>query len=268
MTSAVEARPVTGRSAGSRLLASTIGVAVLFALWELLSRAEVLSSDYFPPASVVLTRLAEVVINPVFWNVVGLTLGSWALGLGIAIMLGVPLGVLFGSSDRAYQFCRVLIEALRPIPPVVLIPIALLIFGASLPMKLLLIVYGSLWPLLMQTMYGVRSVDPLALETARSFRLRAGQRFWLVRMAGASPLIGTGLRISAIIALVVTIVAELVGGAPGLGNDILVAQASNAPSLMYALILVTGALGVAVNAAFRRLERAVLFWHPAHRGGG
>lgn len=250
----------------SRLLAGLGGVVAVFVLWELLSRGEILPSRYFPPASAVLQTLAETVAHPAFWSVLGLTLQSWAAGLAIALLVGVPLGTLFGASDRAYRFCRVVIEVLRPIPPVVLIPIALLIFGASAQMKLLLIVYGAIWPLLLQTMYGVRGVDPMTLEMARAYRLTPWQRFLQIRLAGASPFIATGLRISATIALIVTIVAELVGGAPGLGNDILIAQAGGANELMYALILVSGVLGVAVNAVFLRLERALLFWHPSQRG--
>lgn len=250
----------------SGLIAAGSGILAAFVLWELLSRTDALPSQYFPPASIVLQTLGEVVITPAFWNVVGLTLQSWALGLGIAMAIAIPLGVLLGSSERAYRFCRVVIEVLRPIPPVALIPLALLILGASLQMKLLLIVYGAVWPLLLQTIYGVRGVDPQALEMARAYRLTRLQRFFLVRLVGASAYIATGLRISATIALIVTIVAELVGGAPGLGNDILVAQASGADALMYGLILVSGALGVMVVMAFQRIERAILFWHPSQRG--
>ncbi|WP_219418928.1 ABC transporter permease [Pseudonocardia nigra] len=250
----------------SGLIGAVAGVLAAFALWELLSRTDVLPSRYFPPASTVLQTLAEVVITPTFWTVVGLTVQSWALGLAIAAAIAVPLGLLLGASQRAYRFCRVVIEVLRPIPPVALIPLALLILGATLQMKLLLVVYGAVWPLLMQTIYGVRGVDPQALEMARAYRLTRLQRFFTVRLVGASAYIATGLRISATIALIVTIVAELVGGAPGLGNDILVAQASGADALMYALILVSGALGVAVVMTFQRIERAVLFWHPSQRG--
>lgn len=270
MTSAVPSRVRAGASAAARsgLVAAGSGVLAMFLLWEVLSRTEVLPSKHFPPASIVLQALGEVAITPTFWTVVGLTMQAWAIGLGIAVVLAVPLGVLLGASERAYRFCRVPIEVLRPIPPVVLIPPALLVLGATLQMKLLLIAYGASWPLLMQTIYGVRGVDPQAMEMARVYRLTRRQRFFLVRMAGASASIATGLRISATIALIVAIVAEMVGGAPGLGNDILVAQASGAEALMYALILVSGVLGVAVIMIFQGIERTLLFWHPAQRGPG
>ncbi len=250
----------------SGMLVPVSGVAAVFVLWELLSRAEVLPSRYFPPASVVLQTLGKLVVAPALWNVVSVTMEAWALGLGIAVGIAVPLGVLLGSSEPAYRFCRVVIEMLRPIPPVVLIPLALLILGTSLQMQLLLVVYGAVWPLLMQTIYGVRGVDPQVKEMARAYRLTPWQRFTVVQLRGASPYIATGLRISATIALIVAIVAELVGGAPGLGNDILLAQASGANSLMYALILVAGGLGVVLSLVFQRLERTILFWHPSQRG--
>ena len=115
-------------------------------------------------------------------------------------------------------------------------------------------------------LYGVRSVDPIALETGASFRLTPTQRFVYIRVPGSLPLIATGVRVAATIALVVSVVAELVGGAAGLGNEILKAESSNAVVLMYALILTTGLLGMAVSSTFRSVERRVLFWHPAHRG--
>lgn len=249
-----------------RLAVGLSGFVVVLLVWELLSRTDVLPSRYFPPASSVLARVGQLVITPALWKVVGLTLESWALGLGIAVAIAVPVGVVLGSSDRIYGLFRVVIEVLRPIPPVVLIPLALLILGATLQMKLLLIVYGAVWPLLMQTIYGVRSVDPHTLEMARAYRLRPIQRFVQVRLAGATPYIATGIRISATLALIVSVVAELVGGAPGLGNDILLAQSSGANTLMYALIVVAGLVGVVIVMVFQRLERSILFWHPSQRG--
>ena len=234
-------------------------------LWQMLSVLGALSPRYFPSAGAVLDELLKLFGQPVFWNVLGATMQAWAIGLLLAAAIGVPAGIILGASSRTYRFFRVVIEAVRPVPPVVLIPIALLLLGPSLGMQLVLVVQGAVWPLLLQTLYGARSLDSVALETARSFRLSWWQCLLYVRLPSAMPLVATGLRISAVIALVVSIVAELVGGAPGLGNEILKAQSSDAVVLMYSLIVAAGMLGVLVNLVFRRLERRVLFWHPSQR---
>ena len=243
-----------------------LAVAGALGLWQALSVFHALPREFFPSAWSVALELKTLVGEGSFWSAVGATMESWALGLAIAVVLGVPIGILLGSNGRMYSFTRVVIEGLKPVPPVVLIPIALLVLGTGLTMQLVLIVQGALWPILLHSIYGVRSVDPIALETGASFRLTPTQRFVYIRVPGSLPLIATGVRVAATIALVVSVVAELVGGAAGLGNEILKAESSNAVVLMYALIVTTGLLGMAVSSTFRSVERRVLFWHPAHRG--
>jgi ABC-type nitrate/sulfonate/bicarbonate transport system permease component len=256
----------TGRRAG-RLAAVVIDLAIAYVAWQVLSATGALPKRYFPTANEVLQRLGDIVPTTAFWNVLGSTMQSWALGLAISMVVAIPLGVALGANERAYRFCQVVIEALRPIPPVVLIPIALLVFGTTLQMKLVLVLQATFWVLLLQAIYGIRAVDPLALQTARSLRLGGLREFICVRLPGALPLVVTGVRIAATFALISSVVAELVGGAPGLGNDILKAMSNGDEPTMYALILVTGLLGILVNSAARFLERRLLFWHPSQREG-
>ena len=117
----------------------------------------------------------------------------------------------------------------------------------------------------MQTLYGVQDVDPVATDTARSFGFGRTQRLWRVTLPSAVPYIATGIRISAAVALILVVTAELVIGAAGLGREINLARQGQNVDLMYALILATGVLGVAVNMLFTRLERRVLHWHPSQR---
>ena len=249
-----------------KAVAVAVDMLAAYALWELASATGALPSRYFPSANVVLKHLLDMLGTGDFWNVLGLTMQSWGLGLTISIATAIPLGIALGTSSRAFQFCAVLIEALRPIPPVVLIPIALLVFGPTLQMKLLLILQATFWILLLQAIYGIRAVDPITLQTAHSMRLGRWREFTFVRLPGALPLIVTGVRIAATFSLIATVVAELVGGAAGLGNEILKAEFNGDQPTMYALILVTGFLGTAVSLVFRRFEERLLFWHPARRG--
>jgi ABC-type nitrate/sulfonate/bicarbonate transport system permease component len=160
---------------------------------------------------------------------------------------------------------RAVVEFLRPIPSVALIPLAILIWGSGLESKVFLAAFASTWPLLMQTLYGVQDVDPVATDTARSFGLSRPQRFLHVTLPSAGPYIATGIRISAAVSLILAVTAELVIGSPGLGQQINIARQSENVDVMYALIAVTGLLGWGVNVVFTRLERRVLFWHPSQR---
>lgn len=244
-------------------LAGPSGVVVALLCWQLLSMTHAFPKQFLPSASRVIEKLITLIITGSFWSMVEATMEAWAIGLLISIVVGVPIGIFLGSKNTVYRFVRVVIEAIRPIPPVVLIPIALLELGPTLRMSVLLVVQGALWPLLLQAFYGVRSVDSVSLDTARSFKLSWWREFVYVKTAGSLPFIVTGLRVSAAIALVVAIVAELIGGALGIGYGILKAEASDAVTTMYALIIMAGIIGIVVNGVFKQLEKRVLFWHPS-----
>lgn len=247
------------------LVAVVIDLVLVYVLWEVLTATGALSPRYFPRANAVIERIAVLLTLSTFWAALWATVQSWLLGLIIGCACGTVAGVLLGSSDRAYRFCRVVVELLRPIPPIVILPVVLLVLGVTLQFKLVLIFQGIFWVMLLQAVYGVRSVDPVMLETARSYGISKARRFFTVQLPGSLPFIVTGVRIAAMFALVVSIVAELVGGAPGLGNDILKAQSAGDDTTMYALILVSGVLGAIITTSFSWLERRVLFWHPSQR---
>jgi ABC-type nitrate/sulfonate/bicarbonate transport system permease component len=202
-----------------------------------------------------------------FWTAVGNTLEGAAIGLGIACAVAIPVGIVVGSSNLAYRSLRAVIEFLRPIPSVALIPLAVLVYGTGLESKVFLVIFASFWPVLVQALYGVQDVDPVAMDTARSFGFGRASRMWHVTLPSATPYIATGIRISAAVALILAVTAELVIGAPGLGKEINVAREGGASDVMYALIIVTGLLGWLLNALFTRLERRALHWHPSQRVG-
>jgi len=229
------------------------------------TRSGLLPGHAFPPVSAVLVRLLAELPTTGFWSDVGLTLEGWGLGLALATLLAVPAGILIGSSRLAYRMLRAPIEFLRPIPSVALIPLAVLVFGTQLPNKLFLVTFASLWPLLFQAIYGVQDVDPVAQDTARSFGFGRLQRTYLVTLPSATPYIATGLRISSSVALILAVTSELVVGVPGLGKTINLAASGGDYPLMYALITVTGLLGVVLNETFRRVEARTLRWHTSQR---
>ena len=232
---------------------------------ELLTRAEVIPSRHFPPPTETFRTLAGELDAARLWSDIGGTLEGWAIGLALAVAVAVPLGIAVGSSALLYRSLRVPIEFLRPIPSVALIPLVVLTLGTQLDSKIFLVFFASLWPLLIQTIYGMQDADPVALDTAKAFRLRRRERLVGVTLPGAVPYIATGLRISSSVALVLAVTAELVIGIEGLGSSIGLAGTAGAVELMYALIVVTGVLGWILNSVFARAERRILHWHPSAR---
>jgi len=232
---------------------------------ELLSRTGMLSSRDFPPVTEIFATLWGQLQTGQFWYAVVNTLQGWAVGLGIAAAIAIPAGILLGSSRVLYRSLRVIIEFLRPIPSVALVPLAILVFGTGLETKVFLVAFACFWPLLIQTIYGVQDVEPVALDTARIFGLGRSARLVWIALPSTVPYIATGLRISSAVALILAVTAELVAGSPGLGSEISAAQSGGAVTLMYALIVTTGLLGWGLNMVLRRLERRVLHWHPSQR---
>lgn len=172
---------------------------------------------------------------------------------------------MIGSSRLLYRSVRVVIEALRPIPSVALIPVAILIYGTGLESKVFLAAFACFWPLLIQTLYGVQDIDPVATDTARAFGLGPTEILWRIKLPSTVPYIITGIRISSAVSLILVITAELIIGAPGLGHEVSFARAGGAFGLMYALIVVTGLLGWTLNMLMTRGERRILHWHPSLR---
>jgi ABC-type nitrate/sulfonate/bicarbonate transport system permease component len=243
-----------------------VGLAGFLAILELVPRIGLVPADYLPPTSRIVTALAQEATDPAFWVAVGDTLTGWIVGLLIATSAAIAIGVLISVVPYAREATASTIEFLRPIPSVALIPLAVLMFGSDLRSTLLLVVYASFWQVLIQVLYGVQDVDPVAEETARSYGLGRWARVRHVLWPTALPYVMTGVRLAAAVALVLAITAELIIGSPGLGARIAVAQTSNAIPDMYALVMVTGLLGVAINVGARAVERRVLSWHQSVRG--
>jgi len=253
------------RDPASRTLLGALGLVGGAAVFELIPRTGLVQPRYLTPTNEMLAALAREVQTGPFWRALLDTLYGWALGLAIAAVAGVVLGIVIGGVRGVRPATASTIEFLRPIPSVALIPVAVLLYGAQLRSTLLLVVYASFWPVLLQVIHGVADVDPVARDTALSYRLPRWPMIRHLILPTALPYLLTGVRLSAAVALILAITAELVIGSPGLGHEIEVARASSAVPVLYALIFVVGLLGVAVNVGFRALERRVLAWHPSVR---
>lgn len=261
----VTRQPSPARAFAAGSMRGLIGLLAFAAVLEILPRAGLVSPLYLPPLSAILAALAGEASHGNFWTAFALTLRSWALGLAIAIALGTVLGFAIGSSGALRRLTASTIDLLRPIPSVALIPLAVLLYGSTIRSTLLLVVYASVWQVLIQVLYGVQDVDPVARQTAHAYRFSRWGKIRYVLWPTTLPYLMTGIRLAAAVALILTITSELIIGTPGLGREIAVAQSSGAVAIMYAYVVVTGLVGVAVNLAARFLERRVMHWHPSIR---
>lgn len=269
MTALTDA-PASGRAHRiPRQLRGIIGAAVLFAILEVFTRSGIVNPTYLPPASVVLVTTLQLLVDPEFLTNVAGTMAAWSLGMLAATLIAVPLGLILGSSWRSYLAATTAIEFLRPIPSVALIPLAILLMGRGLDMRVALITYAATWPILFNTIYGIREVDPLAKDTARAFGFGRLAILRRVSLPSAAPFVWTGLRISAAIALILAVSVELIaGGGPGIGTWMLANSQTGVPrEYLYAGIVVSGLLGLAINAVMVFGERRLFAWDVRIRSG-
>jgi ABC-type nitrate/sulfonate/bicarbonate transport system permease component len=240
-------------------------MATLLLVVEALPRTGLVSVEFLPPTSRIAGALVDEAASGQFWAALGDTLTGWAVGLVIAVTAGVLAGVAIGAVPLLRAATASTVEFLRPIPSVALIPLAVLLYGTDIRSTLLLVVYAAFWQVFVQVLAGVADVDPVAEETARSYRLGLWARIRYLVWPTALPYIFTGVRLAAAVALILAVTTELIIGAPGLGAQIGIAQSSGAVPVMYALTVVTGLIGVGINLSARAVERSMLAWHQSVR---
>ncbi|MEW9556536.1 ABC transporter permease [Nonomuraea sp. NPDC050783] len=252
---------------GARLLRGAVGAAGFIVAGELVIRFVISDDLSFPPPSVILAETVRLLADPDFLAGLGTTLANWAVGLLVATCLAVPLGVLLGSLPPVERAIRPVLEFMRPIPSVAIIPLAILLIPADGMMKVSVIVYASVWPILINTLYGMHDVDPVAKESLRSFGFGPLAVLARVSLPSAAPFVATGVRIAAGIALVLAVSAELIaGGAAGLGVFVVQASSGNRMDLMMAATVWAGLFGVVANLVLLAGERRLFQWHRMRTG--
>lgn len=174
--------------------------------------------------------------------------------------MAVPLGLLMGSAALAYRLLEPITEFIRPIPAAAYIPVAILFLGIGNEMKIFVVFLSCLFPILLNTYGGVRGIDPVLLDTGRTFGVPAMRALRQIVFPAALPSILTGMRISLGIAVIVCVVSEMIAGSSGIGYFILDMQRVFRVPEMFAGIFTLGVLGYLINFAFLRIERHVLRW--------
>jgi ABC-type nitrate/sulfonate/bicarbonate transport system permease component len=237
---------------------------VLVGLWEVVVRSGALEFQFLPAPSAIaggakgLLSSGDLAANVA--HTVRVTLIGWLL----ASALGIGLGLLLGLSETAWRWSMASIEVMRAIPPVSLVPVALLVFGFSIRMELMIILFVSAWPVLVNTIDGVRGVRAELLDVARMLRMSTVTRITKMVLPAAMPSIVVGLRLALSLSLVLAVVAEMIGNPDGLGNALVSAQQALRPEEMFAYVFAIGMLGVGLNAALGYLSARLV---PSVAGG-
>lgn len=258
------------RKQGAQLGLPVAGVALFFGLWQYLSVGPLAESN-LPYASGTLIALGDIVQSSAFYKSLQETLLQAGLGFALSVAIGLPLGLLVGLSEVFFRATRVVLEVFKAIPAIVILPLVVLQIGTSRSMSVVLIVFTLVPLLIVTTASGARDTDPLKLEAARSYRMSRWARTRRIVLPSALPFIATGLRISVAFALVVAVVAGIVGGAPGLGHDVETYRQAGLLETVFGYIIVLGLLGIAVNVALVAIERRAIHWHESvrnQRGSG
>ena len=238
-----------------RAVRGLIGLLAFGVVWEAAVAAGLLPARFLPPPSVVLAGVVELFAQDAFLRDVVATVLAWAIALGVAVAVAVPAGLVLGGVPGVRAASRVLVEFLRPIPSVALIPLVVLLVGGGPEAKITLAVYAATWPVLYNTLYAVGGIDPVLRDTARTCGAGPLRTMLAVALPHAAPSVFTGVRMAAAIALIVVVSTEFLAGASrGIGNVVLTASSGAGRSdLVLAATLAAGAVGILINEGLERL---------------
>jgi ABC-type nitrate/sulfonate/bicarbonate transport system permease component len=244
----------------ARMLLGTAVVPVgLIALWWFASAGS--DSVYFPPLEQIMSAFKDLWLFERWESDVLPSLERMAIGYALAAAAGVTGGLVIGLVPWARRAAAPLVEFLRSIPPAALIPFAILLLGVDAEMKIFVIATGTLWPILLNAVDGVRSVDQTLLETARAYGIGRAERLRRVILPAAGPQIFAGLRTSLSLALILMVISEMVASTNGIGYFVIQAQRAFEIPEMWSGIILLGLLGFILNLGFTAIERRALRWY-------
>ncbi|CUX71794.1 MULTISPECIES: ABC transporter permease [Agrobacterium] len=237
-----------------------IAVILLLVSWELSVRLGFIALPSVPALSKVATTWWLEASSGRLISELGSTLGLMAVGYGLAAIIGIVIGLAMGSSKVIWELLEPFVELLRPLPISALVPLLILFLGIDAALKVTAVTLGAVFPILVNTYAGVRSVTPTLRETAKTFELSRWRTLIAVVFPHASPYIFVGLRTSLAISLIISVFAEMIAGSAGMGFFILQAQQTLSVQKLYAGVLTLAVVGYVLNALFLRLENLVLPW--------
>ena len=239
------------------------GILLLALAWEYAPRLELVNPYFFPPLHVVLQEWWSMAQSGELWRNVRSSLVRSGAGFGLAIAIAIPLGAAIAWYRPVREFLTPTLEVFRNTAALAILPVFTLILGIGETSKIAIVLYACFFPILLATIAGVATVDPQLLRSAKVLGMSPVSTFRKVVFPAAIPTIFTGIRISGAVAILVLIAAELVGANSGLGFLISYSNANFLIPKMYAAIITTSVLGLAVNYGLVALERRFSRWRAA-----
>lgn len=243
-----------------RAALSASGIAGVLALWEIVSDTGIANAALLPPPSTTFRAAWAIVRAGDVLAPLGQSLSLLVAGYAIASVVGIGLGLAMGCSRRIYGLFEPLVELLRPIPKPALVPPLFLFLGIGTTTMVTIVAIGCFFPVLINTVQGVHGVDPVLLDTARTFRVSRGRTVFGVILPAALPMIMTGMRVSLALGLILVVVAEMLAGSGGVGFLILDMQRSFDIVAMFAWLLILAVLGLVLSLAFDLIETRAVPW--------
>ena len=253
-------RPARLLGLGGRALHRSAALLALAAIWETVPRAGLVDRVFLPPLSEVLAAWWELLRSGQLADHVGASLTRSLTGLALAVVTAIPLGLLIGWYRPLADLLSPLLEVFRNTAALALLPVFVLILGLGETSKIALVVYACSWPILLNTIAGVKGVDPLLIRSARSMGLNHLRLFQKVILPAAVPTVFTGVRLAGAYSILVLVAAEMVGAKAGLGYLVNYAQYNFAIPDMYAGIITISAIGLVVNQLLVAGERRFSTW--------
>lgn len=262
-------RPSAGALRLALNAAAIVGLpAVIIAAWWFGSAG---STNYLnPPLSTILSVFgptwfkADASGHSLFISDVVPGIERFAIGYAVALVLGVALGVVIGSSARLRAFLEPVYEFFRAVPPAILVPVLMLFLGIGDSLRIVVIAVGSVWPILLNAIEGVRGIDPVLRDVAASYRLGFWRRLFRLILPGASPQIVTGARQALPVAIIMMVISEMFAAKDGLGAAIVVFQKSFAIPQMWGGVILLGAIGVVLSFLFKLATDPLLAWYRGY----
>lgn len=245
---------------GNWVSRTTIVLALLIAFWEIAPRVGILDKTFLPPFSDVINALADLAKSGQLTEHISASVGRALKGFVVAVVVAVPLGIVIGWYRPVAQLLNPVLELFRNTAALALLPVFALILGIGETSKVALVIYACVFPILLNTISGVRTVDPLLIKSARSLGLPSFRLFQKVILPAALPTIFTGIRLSAAASILVLVAAEMVGAQSGLGYLIMASQLNFQIPQMYAGILTIALVGLIFNFVLVLIERRFSRW--------
>lgn len=236
-----------------------VGIAIVGA-WQLLANAGVISPVFFPGPDRSFGVLWEQLHDPEFWVTFRETLRRMALGFVSATVAGVAVGGAIGMSQKLRDYVVPTLELIRPLPASAIIPVFILLFGMNDTMVVAVIAFAAIWPIMLATIHGFRTVDVRLFEVSRLLGMSYFEVVRKIAIPSAMPDILAGARLALTVSLILAVVAEMLSGLIGLGHNIMMAARAFRSADLYAGIIVLGAVGYVANTALERVEQHLLRW--------